>query len=182
PTVSHLSYTKPARRPRLPAHAKEVAFGASRKARGQLADDGANYRTARTRPVDRDDRLFGVRDTALPCALERQAHRLRQPFRPEIRCHARNRARHLVFISGVDRKRDEAEARVTDGDVVDVELERDGERVRFSASHLSSRTNMDTSNQATRDRSVTDQRRLRDRGCYRTQSWLSRTPHSGLYW
>ena len=44
-----------------------------------------------------------------------------------------------MFIAGVDRKRDEAEARVTDGDVVDVELEDGSERDRFAASHLSSR-------------------------------------------
>ena len=166
----------------MPAHTEQVALSAGREVGSQPADDRASYLTARARLVDRDDRLFGVRDTALPCALECQTHGLREPFSPEIRRHPRDRARDFAFIAGVKRKRDETEARVTDGDVVDVELERGGERGRLCASHLSSRTNMDTSKQATRDRSVTDQRRLRDRGCYRTQSWLSRTPHSGLYW
>jgi len=136
--LDELSYTEPARRPWLPAHAKKVAFGASRKVRRQLTDDGANYRTARTRLVDGDDRLVGVRDPALPRALERQANRLLEALRPEIRRHARDRARDLAFIAGVDRKRNEAEARVADGDVVDVELELGSQGDRFAASHLSS--------------------------------------------
>jgi hypothetical protein len=105
-------------------------LSSSREVGRQPADDRASYLTARARLVDHDDRLFGIRDTALPCALERQAHGLREPFSPEIRRHPRDRARDLVFIARVDRERDEAEARVTDGDVVDVELQRGSERGR----------------------------------------------------
>jgi len=123
----------------LPAHTEQVALSAGREVGSQPADDRASYLTARARLVDRNDRLFGIRDATLSCALERQAHGLREPFSPEIRRHPRDRARDFAFIAGVKRKRDEAEARVTDGDVVDVELEHGSERGRFRASHSSSR-------------------------------------------
>src|SRR5439155_6292730 len=116
------------RRPRPPAHAEEVAFCPSREVGGEPANDRANYGTARARLVDRHDRLFGVRDTALPRALERQPHGLREPFSPEIGRHPRDRARNLSLVARVDRKRYEAEARVTDSEIVDVELELGGER------------------------------------------------------
>jgi hypothetical protein len=77
-------------RPPLPAHAKEVPLRPSRKVGGQPADDRASYLAPRARLVDCDDRFFGIRDTTLPGALERQAHGLREPFSPEIRSHPRD--------------------------------------------------------------------------------------------
>jgi hypothetical protein len=131
-----------------------------------MPDDRTGYLAPRAGLVDRDDRLVGVRDSALARAPERHPHGLGEPFSPEIRRDLSDRARDLVVVARVDRERDEAEASVADPDVVDVELERSGERTRFGVSHFSSRMVggvIDTSKQATRDASAADPCRICDR-------------------
>jgi len=81
--------------------------------------------------------------TPFSCARpKRKTDRLRETFRPEVRCHARDRTRDLVLVARFDRKRDEAQTRVTDGEIVDVELERGCERGRLGMSHVSSLADM----------------------------------------
>jgi hypothetical protein len=94
-------------------------LSAGREVGSQPADDRSSDLTAGAGLVDRSDRLVGIRDSALPRTSERDADRLGKAFSPEIRRHLRDRARDLALVACVDRQGDEAEARMTDGEVVD---------------------------------------------------------------
>src|SRR5439155_12315800 len=94
-----------------------------------------HHNSTRTTLVDNPDRLLGIPDAPLPRTLERQAHGKLEPFGPEVGRKAPDRARDLVLVTGVEGERDEAEARVTDRDVVDIEIELGGERFGFGIGH-----------------------------------------------
>src|SRR3990170_8081963 len=69
------------------------------------------------------DRLARTADAVALRGFERDQHRELEPFVPEVRCQLPGLVPRLPLVTGVERERDEREARQTDPGRHHVELE-----------------------------------------------------------